>query len=66
MSVPNVMEIDPMVVKLFHTKSAGGSRGKLRGLPKSVGFSLWAPWISAPNFMTIHVAVIDIFQSGAK
>lgn len=41
---------------------AGGSRSKV----KSWGFILRAPWISEPNFMTMHLTAVEIFQSASK
>lgn len=31
-----------------------GTSGKLRRSPKSLGFMVWEPWISEPNFMVFH------------
>ena len=31
--------------------------------PWSLGFILWSPWMSVPNFMVIHQIVDAIFQS---
>ncbi len=42
----------------------GGARGKVREWPKSLGFILWAPYISVPHFITIHPIFVQIFQSG--
>ncbi len=44
----------------------GDSRGKVRGSLKSLGFILWAPWISVPNFMAIKQVVIGTFHKKTK
>lgn len=45
MFVQNLMSINPIAVKTFHSKtkcqSLGGARVKVRGYPKSLGFIPW-------------------------
>ncbi len=39
---------------------AGGSRGKVRGSPKSSGFIIWQPYAPVQLFVPIHEVLCDI------
>ncbi len=43
-----------------------GDACQVRGSSKSVAFILWLPWRSVPNFMTIKLIAVEVFQSGPK
>ena len=38
----------------------GGARGKVRWSQKWLGYVIWAPWISIPNLVPIHLMIIEI------
>ncbi len=53
-------------LKATKGKPHSGARAKAMGSPKSLGFILWEPLMSLPNFMAINPIVVEIFQSGPK
>lgn len=44
----------------------GGTRGEVRGSPKSLLFILWGPKVSVQHFMPIRPVGDEVFQSGSK
>lgn len=57
------MAVYQIVFEVCHTQPHGGN---VKGLPNSLGFILWAHWISAQKFMAIHRIVVGIFPSGPQ
>ncbi len=52
---PNVIQLQPL-----------NSDKEIRGSTKSVEFIIWELWMSTPNFVQIHLTVVETFQPGPQ
>lgn len=70
MNEPNFMAAHPTVSKHFistHTwHHHSDARWKVRGSPKSSGFTLWSTWISVRNLLVIQTVHVEILLSGPE
>lgn len=53
-----------MKIKIYKYQPFGGSKGRVRGSLKSIGFILWAEYVQ--HLRTIHTIVVELFESGPK
>lgn len=68
MSTQHCVPVHPVDVELFHwiSKILSSDTQLIPGgnnLPQSVGFIIWAPWMSGQNVMAIHLKIVEICHS---